>query len=79
MKPLAEALVNDKVLEGADLAYIDSVRAEAGRDILHLCMECEYSAHIEPGFCHALAFYYVSGHFPCGVEGNPANGVMTIY
>lgn len=79
VKLLADALANDKVSEGLDPAHVDAIREEARWDIRHLCMECEYLDDIEPEFHHALAFYYVSGHFPCGVEGHPASGTMIVY
>ena len=79
VKPLSEALVAEKALEFPMPDIANSLRVEAGWDILHLCMECEYLDHIDPGFYHSLAFFYDSGHFPCGIDGDPATGRMIVF
>ncbi|WP_111838028.1 hypothetical protein [Agrobacterium sp. lyk4-40-TYG-31] len=79
VKPYAEALISDKLQAYINPQYLDAVTLEARWDILHLCLECEFADVLDPGFYHSLAYYYLSGHFPCGVEGDPASGSMVIY
>jgi hypothetical protein len=46
-------------------------------DMLHFCMECEYSDVFPPGFYASLMYWYVNGYFPCGWEGGefPKKGI----
>jgi len=49
-------------------------------DILHLCMEAEYSEVYPPGFFASHAYWYVKGHFPCGWQGGRfPNGTLIVY
>jgi hypothetical protein len=79
VKPYSEALVGDKLQAYIAPEYRDAVIPAVSWDILHLCMECEFTDFLDPGFYHSLAFYYLVGHFPCGVEGHPATGRMIVY
>lgn len=79
LRPLVQALVNDQVIEGDGLPSIPVLRVEASWDILHLCMECEYSDHAEPGLYHALGAVYEAGHFPCGIEAGNQIGRLISY
>lgn len=48
-------------------------------DILAVCMEAEYADVQPPGFFKSQAYWYVSGHFPCGWEGEFPEGRLIIY
>jgi hypothetical protein len=48
-------------------------------DILHACMEAQFADVVPPGGYSALAYWYVSGHFPCGWEGTPPDGSLIVY
>lgn len=48
-------------------------------DILHVCMEAEYTDVCPPGFYSGLAFWYVKGHFPCGWLDDSPQGRPIIY
>ena len=49
-------------------------------DVLHLCMESEYSDIYPPGFYASQAYWYTKGHFPCGWRGSfPLGGRLIIY
>ena len=48
-------------------------------DILHVCMETEYSDVVPPGFYAGLASWYIRGHFPCGWQGVYPQGMQIIY
>jgi hypothetical protein len=48
-------------------------------DILHACMEAEYSDVYPPGFNASQAYWYVRGHFPCGWHGAFPAGKLIVY
>lgn len=48
-------------------------------DILHICMEAEFADVFPPGFYASQAYWYVSGHFPCGWEGSFPQGKLVVY
>jgi hypothetical protein len=56
-------------------SFIDTVQW----DILHLCMESEYADVFPPGFYASQAYWYASGHFPCGWEGEFPNGRLIVF
>jgi hypothetical protein len=56
-------------------AFEDSVRW----DIIHLCMEMEYSDVVPPGFYAGLGSWYIRGHFPCRWRGVFPEGMEIIY
>jgi hypothetical protein len=53
--------------------------AAVNRDILHLCMECEYSDIVPPAFFAGNAYWYVAGHFPCGWKDEPPSGRPIVF
>ena len=80
IKPVSQALVREKtrkVIEGHHLpkTFLDAVNW----DILHLCMEAEYTDVYPPGFYAASAYWYINGHFPCGWHGEFPNGKLIVY
>jgi hypothetical protein len=80
IKPATQALVRNKtkgVIEENDLpiGFLHTV----DWDILHLCMEAEYADVHPPGFYASQAYWYVSGHFPCGWRGEFPQGHLVIY
>jgi hypothetical protein len=48
-------------------------------DILHLCMEAEYSDVFPPGFYASQAYWYLKGHFPCGWQGDFPDGKLLVF
>lgn len=48
-------------------------------DIIHVCMEAELAHIYPPGFYASQAYWYISGHFPCGWQGNFPNGKLVVY
>jgi hypothetical protein len=80
VKPFSQALVQDKIsgilaAENLPKAVSDCVEW----DILHLCVEAEYSDVVEPGFFSSLSYHYYTGHFPCGYKGKIPNGKIVVY
>ncbi len=56
-------------------SFIDTVQW----DILHICMEAEYSDICRDEFYVRQAYWYKIGHFPCGWEGDFPNGKFAVY
>ena len=81
IKPTSQALVAEKTRdliskEGLPKVFLDTV----DWDILHICMEAEFSDVYPPGFYASQAYWYVKGHFPCGWRGSfPSGGKLIIY
>ncbi len=80
IKPRTEALVEDRtraVVAANSLgqAFVNAVRW----DILHLAMEAEFADVYPPGFFASQAYWYASGHFPCGWRGKFPQGKLVIY
>jgi hypothetical protein len=80
VKPIVLELVERKtsrvvLQESLPKAFLDAVQW----DILHLFMETEFSDLIEPAFYAGTAYWYASGHFPCGWEGELPAGRPIIY
>ncbi|NLR74367.1 hypothetical protein [Leeia aquatica] len=48
-------------------------------DVLHLCLEAEFSDVYPPGFFASQAYWYAKGHFPCGWDGNFPKGRLVIF
>lgn len=48
-------------------------------DIIHLCMEAEYADLRPPGYYAGLAYWYNTGHFPCGVSGELQHRKLVVY
>lgn len=55
------------------------LQAKIGIDILHACLEAEYADLVKPGWFTSLAYWYVSGHFPCGWDEAHPQGRLIIY
>lgn len=81
VKPVVEALVREKtrrVVAENNLpkVFVDTVNW----DILHLCIEGEFADVYPPGFYASQAYWYMSGHFPCGWRGTfPKEGNRIVY
>jgi hypothetical protein len=81
VRPAVLSLVREKtrdVVEAHDLPgeFLNAV----GWDILHLCMESEFADIYSPGFFASQAYWYMSGHFPCGWRGPfPEGGQLVVY
>ena len=48
-------------------------------DILHLCIEAEYSDVFPPGFYASQSYWYLKGHFPCGWKGIFPEGKLLVF
>ena len=48
-------------------------------DVIHVCMEAEYTDVVPPGFYSGLCYWYTVGHFQCGWEGGFPGGRPIIY
>lgn len=48
-------------------------------DVLHVCMEAEFSDCAPIGFFASNAYWYRAGHFPCGWKGTFPDGKCVIY
>jgi hypothetical protein len=48
-------------------------------DIMNLAMEAEYSDICSPAFFASQAYWYTSGHFPCGWQGKFPEGRLIVY
>jgi hypothetical protein len=80
VKQFSNALVEDKINLDSDLQKLPSIIIDCIKwDLLGICMESEYSDIVDPGFFHAISYYYVKGHFPCGIDGDPATGTMVVF
>jgi len=81
VRPSALALVREKtmtVVQENDLPkiFLNTV----GWDILHVCMESEFADIFPPGFFASQAYWYTTGHFPCGWRGPfPKGGKLVVY
>ncbi|WID96228.1 hypothetical protein QO058_26450 [Bosea vestrisii] len=80
VKVFSNALVEDKFRESPALKDLPSIIIDCAKwDVLGLCMEAEHLDIVDPGFFHAISYYYVKGHFPCGIDGDPATGTMVVF
>ena len=80
VRPLIDELVARKisdVVKQNDLP--ESFSAIVRWDIAHLFMESEYVDLLEPSLYSGLAYWYVSGRFPCGHTTYDDTGVPIIY
>lgn len=55
------------------------VRDSVQWDILHVCLEAEFSDCVPPGFYASNSYWYRAGHFPCGWQGKFPDGRIIIY
>ena len=77
---LVNALVADKAeayarRNGWPIRALDIIRW----DILGLALEAEFSRWVPPSFYAQLGFWYRSGHFPIGWDGDPSDGMLVVY
>lgn len=80
IKKFSNALVFDKTFAVlAEFSLGNPFLHSVQWDILHLCMEAEFGDIVEPGFYHAIAFYYLKGHFPCGVSGDAPDLIQVVF
>jgi hypothetical protein len=74
--PLVRKKIDDVVRENnLPQCFEDTVQW----DVLHLCMEAEFSDVFPPGFYASQAFWYSKGHFPCGWRGNFPKGSLLVF
>lgn len=80
VKPFSESLSEEKTRGIFSNNEIHQVVLSCVKwDILHLCMEAEYSDIVEPAFFSSLSYYYFNGHFPCGFSGSFPDGRFIVY
>ena len=48
-------------------------------DILHICLEAEFSDSLPLGYFASQGFWYIKGHFPCGWRGKFPQGQLVVY
>jgi len=74
--PLVREKIADVVRDNAlPQCFEDTVQW----DILHLCIEAEFSDVFPPGFYASQAYWYSKGHFPCGWSGNFPAGHLLVF
>ena len=74
--PLVRHKIGDVVRENSlSQCFEDTVQW----DVLHLCMEAEFSDVFPPGFYASQAYWYSKGHFPCGWSGGFPKGSILVY
>ena len=80
LRPVAIELAASKV---ATVELSDKLRKPVldcvSWDILHVLMEAEYSDIQGSGYYASNAYWYVTGHFPCGWDGVCPNGNIVVY
>jgi hypothetical protein len=80
IRPVVTALVRRKIRSMVANHNLPKVFEDTVQwDILHLCMEAEYTDVYPPGFFASQSFWYVNGHFPCGWEGPFPEGKLVLY
>jgi hypothetical protein len=80
VKPVTEPLVREKAAAVAEQFSLPKVFLDTVEwDILHLCMEAEFSDFVKPGWYASQSYYYANGHFPCGWEGEFPHGRLVVY
>lgn len=63
----------------ASLEVINVIRHQVSWDLIHACIESEYSDIFPPGFYLDTAKIYASGRFPCGWKGEYPQGQRVVY
>lgn len=81
IKRETEPMIDALVARRADLQALPKVVHDTIRwDMLHLCIEAEYSDCLPPGFYASNSYWYSVGHLPCGWEGGRfPDGRIIIY
>lgn len=81
MRPIVTSFVSRKIEAVVRENSLPKVFEHQVRwEMIHLCMECEYADVYPPGFFASHAYWYVSGHFPCGWQGRfPKDGKLVVY
>jgi predicted protein tyrosine phosphatase len=81
VKPSVVKLVKEKTYKIVEKNHLPKLFVDTVNwDILHLCMESEFSDIYPPGFYASQAYWYAGGHFPCGWIGPfPNGGRLVIY
>lgn len=80
VKPVSTHLVRLKIADVMRIHKLPQVFEDCVQwDILHLCMEAEYSDVYPPGFFASQGFWYMRGHFPCGWLGEFPAGQLIVY
>ena len=81
IRPITDALVATKSAKAVKENKLPAQFVqEVQWDILHLAMEGEYLDIFPGGFYRDLSTFYLTGHFPCGWDGDrPPRGKFLIY
>lgn len=75
-EPMIDALLERR----ADLRALPKVIHDTMRwDMVHLCVEAEFSDCLPPGFYASNSYWYSVGHLPCGWKGRFPDGRIIIY
>lgn len=81
LRPMTQVLVREKIQVVVEENHLPKVFVDTvDWDILHLCLEAEFADIYPPGFFASQAYWYVSGHFPCGWRGGEfPKGKLVVY
>lgn len=80
VRPIADRLASKIIEEYCVDSDIREVLVNTLRwDIVHICLEYEYADIYPPGYYASQAFWYSTGHFPCGWSGAFPEGNLIIY
>ncbi len=80
LKRVTVPFVRQKIARVVPEHRLDTVFEDTVQwDILSVCLEAEYADVYPPGFCASQAYWYVSGHFPCGWKGAFPEGTLIIF
>ncbi len=74
--PLVRRKINDLMIQNH---FSNEFEGAVQWDILHACLESEYSDIVPLGFYSNLAQWYLKGHFPCGWQGGYPDGKLIVY
>lgn len=80
IKQVSVPLVKQKIADVVRANNLPQVFEDTVQwDVLHLCIEAEYSDIFPPGFYASQAYWYSKGHFPCGWDGDFPDGRLFVF
>ena len=80
IKRITQPLISDVFFRKPGLAALPRViRDSTEWDILHVCLEAEFSDCLPLGYYASMSYWYSVGHFPCGWRGQFPDGRLVIY
>jgi hypothetical protein len=80
IKKVSVPMISSLFSTRADLQPLPKVVQDSVQwDVLHVCLEAEFSDCLPPGFYASNSYWYRAGHFPCGWKGKFPDGRIIIY